>query len=120
MACPLSAASKTTSRKAVHLYPRFLKYCRRLRSGQLKTALVNTLSTENFENFEMNVSGAIKPCSQWKTHMECHVDGMAVTAAQSAVGASGQSTGSRSTGSRMRKLDKIAKEKLTAKRWIKK
>jgi hypothetical protein len=74
-------------------------------AGGEKIALVNTLSTDNFENFKMNNSDVMKAFSQWKTRMECHVDDTAVAKTQSAMEASGRSTGSK------RKLGKLAEEK---------
>jgi hypothetical protein len=70
-------------------------------------ALVNTLSTNNFGNFKMNKSDLMKPFSQWKTRMECHVDDTAVASQQSAVGAAGRSAGGK------RKQDELAEEKPT-------
>ncbi|RYH00514.1 hypothetical protein EON65_49295 [archaeon] len=74
------------------------------KAGGETIALVNTLSTDNFDNFKMNKSDVMMPFSQWKTRMECHVDDTAVAMVQSAVEPSGRSAGSK------RKLDKLAAE----------
>lgn len=74
-------------------------------AGGEMIVLVNTLSIENFEKFKMSKSDEMKSLSQWKTRMECHVDDTAVAKMQSAMEASGRSTGSK------RKFGKLAEEK---------
>eukprot|EP00981_Chlorochromonas_danica_P004780 scaffold962_cov228-Ochromonas_danica.AAC.1 len=49
---------------------------------------INTLGTDNFNDFKMNGSDVMRPFSQWKTRMEVHTDDMALVAAMPAVEAS--------------------------------
>jgi len=44
--------------------------------------LINTLATDNFDNFKLNRCGVMKPFSQWKARMEAHTDDVAVTTSE--------------------------------------
>jgi len=90
--------------------PEILKALKKKATDIETVVLVNTLGTDNFDAFKMNSSDVMGPFAQWKTRMESHVDDVAVPKAQSAVEASGRSTGSK------RKQDKIADVKPKAKR----
>ena len=63
--------------------------------------LVNTLATDNFDNFKMNKSGVMKPFSQWKVRMEAHTDDVAVVTALSVVTACEESNSRKRRQSRL-------------------
>jgi hypothetical protein len=65
--------------------PEIVEALKKHTKGSGSVVWVNTLATEDFDEFERSGDAAMKPFSQWKARMEAHTDDVAVVTVLSVV-----------------------------------